>query len=180
MNKNKWKQLLKQKNSLVILVLVGLILLVISIPSGKKRTDDMDTQEENYESESDYAEAMERKLEKILEETEGAGHVSVMITLKSTEESIVEKDHSGNTSTSTGENNSQKETDTSEATVFEERSDGTQSPYVSKTITPEIDGIMIVADGGDDAVVIENITDAVKALFDVDMHKIKVIKRKSS
>lgn len=181
MNRDRWKQIFKQKNSILILILVGLILVVISIPTEKKKeANDADTQEETYESDSDYAAAMERKLERILEQMEGVGQVSVMITLKSTEENIVEKDLTDNQSESTGGTDSQKETDRSETTVFEEHSDGTQSPYVTKKVTPEIDGIMIVAEGGDNAVVIENITDAVKALFDVDMHKIKVIKRKSS
>ena len=39
-----------------------------------------------------------------------------------------------------------------------------------------VEGVVIVAEGGDNAVVVRNITEVVKALFDVDSHKIKVIK----
>lgn len=179
MDLSRWKKHFKGKNRLLILVLVGLILLVISIPTEKKETDAENT-EEVYEDDADYARQMENRLERILDETEGVGNVSVMITLKSSGESIVEKDASGSVSSSAGESDTQNQTDSSETTVFEEQSDGTQTPYVSKKVTPEIDGVIIVADGGDDPVVIENITGAVKALFDVDMHKIKVMKRKSS
>jgi stage III sporulation protein AG len=189
MSRNKWKQLLLQKNTLLILGLVGLILVVISIPTESRNSGgDSDTADstENgsgtstQNSNDQYVQEMEKKLETILEETEGAGTVSVMITLKATSENVVEKDHTENNSESTGDSDSQTSEDISESTVFTESSDGTQSPYVSKTLTPEIDGIIIVADGGDDAVVVESITSAVKALFDVDMHKIKVMKRKSS
>ena len=179
MDLSKWKEHFKGKNSLLILVLVGLILLVISIPTEKKGTATEKT-EAVYENDSDYARQMENKLEKILDETEGVGNVSVMITLKSSGENVVEKDASGSVSSSAGESDTQNQTDSSETTVYEEQSDGTQTPYVTEKVTPEIDGVIIVADGGDDPVVLENITDAVKALFDVDMHKIKVMKRKSS
>lgn len=179
MDLSNWKKHFKGKNSLLILVLVGLLLIVISIPS-KKKEDNIEETEETYEDGGDYARQMESKLEKILDKTEGVGNVSVMITLKSSEENVVEKDASGSVSSSTGENDMQNQTDSSETTVFEEQEDGTQTPYVSKKVTPEIDGVIVVADGGDDPVVIENITGAVKALFDVDMHKIKVMKRKSS
>lgn len=40
----------------------------------------------------------------------------------------------------------------------------------------EVEGIVVVAEGGDNAIVIRNITEVVQALFDVDSHKIKVIK----
>ena len=61
--------------------------------------------------------------------------------------------------------------------VYEQRSDGTQTPYVRKELTPEIGGVLIVCDGGDNAVVIRDITEAVQALFGVEAHKIKIMKR---
>ena len=43
-------------------------------------------------------------------------------------------------------------------------------------LSPRIEGVLVIADGGDNAIVIENITEAVQALFRVDTHKIKVMK----
>ena len=40
----------------------------------------------------------------------------------------------------------------------------------------EVEGVAIIAEGAENAVVIKNITDVVQALFDVDSHKIKVMK----
>ena len=57
------------------------------------------------------------------------------------------------------------------------KSDGTQTPYVSKEMAPEIEGMVIAADGGDDPVVVKNLTEAVQALFGVEAHKIKIMKR---
>ena len=47
---------------------------------------------------------------------------------------------------------------------------------VKKEMTPKIEGVVVIAQGGDDPVVMKNITEAVQALFDVDTHKIKVMK----
>ena len=40
-----------------------------------------------------------------------------------------------------------------------------------------MEGVVVVSEGADNAVVVRNITEIVKALFPVDSHKIKVIKR---
>ncbi len=44
--------------------------------------------------------------------------------------------------------------------------------------TPEIRGVVVVAQGGNDPVIVQQIQEAVMALFHVDAHKIKVMKMK--
>ncbi|MEI3340576.1 MAG: hypothetical protein V8R80_12125 [Eubacterium sp.] len=41
---------------------------------------------------------------------------------------------------------------------------------------PEIEGILVVAQGGGNTAVAENISEAAQALFSVEAHKIKVVK----
>ena len=101
------------KNHLLVFLLIGILLMVIAIPTGENQIRD----EENTE--------LEKRLEAILEGMEGVGNVNVMITLQ--EDDAVE-------------------------------------------------GVAIVAEGGDNAVTVRNITEVVQALFHVDSHKIKVIK----
>jgi len=43
-------------------------------------------------------------------------------------------------------------------------------------VTEPVTGVLVLAEGGDNAVVEKNITDAVKALFGLEAHKIKVMK----
>ena len=52
-----------------------------------------------------------------------------------------------------------------------------QNPYVSKELTPRVEGVVVVAGGGDDAVVVKNITESVQALFGIDTHKIRIVKK---
>ena len=52
-----------------------------------------------------------------------------------------------------------------------------QAPYVSKEVAPRVEGVVVVAEGGDDAVAVQNITESVQALFGIDTHKIRIVKK---
>lgn len=183
MSMDKLKKL--PKNQILIAGLAGVLLLVIAMPTGssKKETEEAaDTkQQETTESESGsstYEKKMERRLTEVLEAMDGVGKVEVMITLKDSGESVVEKDTSTTSQkTAEGETGSttQSDTQTQEETVFTEES-GEQQPFISKEVTPQIEGILVVAEGGGNSVVVKNISDAVLALFPVEAHKIKVVK----
>ena len=62
---------------------------------------------------------------------------------------------------------------------FMARSDGDETPFVNRAILPKIDGVLIVAEGGDDSEVRKNISESVEALFGLDAHKIKIVKMKT-
>lgn len=51
-----------------------------------------------------------------------------------------------------------------------------ETPYVSEALEPEIDGVLVIAQGADSQQTISEITQAVMALFGVEAHKIKVMK----
>ncbi|MGO5052197.1 hypothetical protein ACTQ6A_06710 [Lachnospiraceae bacterium LCP25S3_G4] len=50
----------------------------------------------------------------------------------------------------------------------------------SENFAQKVSGIVVVTQNGDNAVVKQNITEAIQALFDVDTHKIKIMKMKSN
>jgi stage III sporulation protein AG len=128
-----------------------------------------------------YIDEQEKRLEEVLSQVSGVGEVQVMITLKSSKELIVEKDTPTTSQTSKEEDAEGGKRDTvdkssTEATVYEQSNDGKSTPYVVKELEPEIEGIIVIAKGGDDPVIVKNISDAVLALFQVEAHKIKVMK----
>lgn len=57
---------------------------------------------------------------------------------------------------------------------------GNVSVMITFQKSDEIEGVVVIADGGGNAVVVRNITEVVQALFDVDSHKIKVIRGNQS
>lgn len=183
-----------QKENLIVLILAGILLIVIALP-----TKDSSTQKDNasnlYEENQrslwgtsdsgsfgdegaegadsrsdtagsdvgvsqtvDYVTGLEEKLAEILSQIQGVGKVYVMITLQESEELIVEKDTA----------------ESQEQTVYE--TEGNLSvPYVIKTIFPKVEGVAVIAEGAESGAVTKTITEIVQALFDLEIHKIKVV-----
>ena len=182
-----------RKDRLLILLLCGILLLVITIPIGP--SDDAENSGEaegnadltelqsvggNMSAES-YAGYMEAKLEAILSLTENAGEVRVMITLEDGGEKVVEKDTESTSETieeedSEGGARTSNSSSVKEVSIYEGENEDSGNPYITKEKSPVVAGVLVIAQGGDNAVVVRNITEAVQALFDIDTHKIKVIK----
>ena len=181
-----------KKDQLLIVFLVGILLLVISIPAGTKKDSNTGTKKTLANSskssvgttkQSEYTAYMEERLERILSQIDGAGQVQVMITWKSDGEKVVEKDRKSNEENvseqdSQGGSRTTSSHDIQETTVYNSGSStsGVQEPYVSKELSPQAQGVIVIAPGGDDAVVVKNITEAVQALFEIDTHKIRIMK----
>lgn len=175
------------KNQILIGGLLGILLLVVAIPidSGKKDKEDTAKTAETgaVSGEADmgvYEKKMERRLKEVLESMDGVGKVEVMITLRDSGESVVEKDTTVNSQKTEEEDNGVKrsvtESQSQEESVFSQQQSSVQEPFISREITPQVEGIVVVAEGGENSVVIKNISDAVLALFPVEAHKIKVVK----
>lgn len=198
---------LKKENFIVVL-LIGILLLVIAWPVSDKKSQEktsksgitdsnadildltvgkkeQDSQEKDTGTDTvslqSYTKQMEHTLEEILSTMEGAGRVKVMITLKASEETVIEKDtvrqRSGTTEVdSEGGSRNTSDISDSEETVYTSIQGGTDAPFVKQIISPQIEGVVVSAQGGNDKTVIKNITEAIQALFGVEVHKIKVIK----
>lgn len=180
-----------RKDRLLILLLSGVLLLVITLPVSDKSGEEDSSLSQGEQAAGtglsggeDYAQYMEKRLEEALSEVSGVGKAKVMVTLRSTSEKVVEKDEEQESETVT-EQDSQGGTRTtarsssSGTTVYGESDSGAsagQEPYVTKELTPSVEGVVVIAQGGDQPVTVQNITEAVQALFNVDTHKIKVMK----
>ncbi len=182
MQKIKEKKL--KRSDWLILVLAGILILIIALPTDTKEKKQAEEAKENISQENNTMEAskdeIERKLEDILEKIDGAGDVKVMITYQDSGTQVVEKDkntseNSLEESDRTGGVRNTKEQQLQESTVYEE-ADAGNTPFVSKELLPKVEGILIVASGGDNQKVKQNISEAVLALFQVEAHRIKIVK----
>ena len=182
MQKIKEKKL--KRSDWLILVLAGILILIIALPTDTKGKKQAEEAKENISKENNTMEAskdeIEQKLEDILEKIDGAGEVKVMITYQDSGTQVVEKDkntsaNSVEESDSTGGVRSTKEQQLQESTVYDEADVG-NTPFVSKELLPKVEGILIVASGGDNQKVKQNISEAVLALFQVEAHRIKIVK----
>lgn len=204
LEKKKWKQL--KKSDWVVLALLGVLLLIVATPIDKMSSQDSEentkskntvqqeggvqkstkqTAKDNADTketaaDTEYVSGLEQKLERILSQMEGVGEVEVMITVSDMGESVIEKDCE-NTSTVTSESDSAggnrtvTENSLKEQTIYVETGDETY-PYIQKEKLPTIEGVVVVAEGGGNSVVVSNISESVKALLPVEAHRIKVVK----
>ncbi len=125
----KLEKFLPKKNRWIILLLVGILLVVIALPTDKKtgiRQDANSLLGSDRAGSDTYSTDTETRLTNLLSQIEGVGDVQVMITYQEDK---------------------------------------------------KVQGIVVLAEGGENAVVVRNITGVVQALFDVNSHKIKVIEK---
>lgn len=146
----------------------------------QQETVDVGTWAVTADSTEEYAAYLEGKLKKMLESVRGVGEVEVMITLESSEERIVEKDMTAERSQteeqdSAGGTRTVSSSNTGYQTVYQEGSQG--SPFVVKTITPKVEGVLVVAEGAGKGNMTGEITQVVQALFGVEAHKVKVLEK---
>lgn len=164
MDKTKW----------LILGLSGILLLVIALPADnltKEKQDDALGQSLNQEGQTQQVQTYEKQLAEELEQVlrciDGAGKVRVMITFQDNGESIVEKDI-------TKSDQAQSSSQYQESTIYEEADK--KEPYISRQKLPAVEGILIIAQGGGNSMVKQDILDAALALFPIEAHKIKIVK----
>ena len=99
------------------------------------------------------------------------------MTLESRGERIVEKDTpESRKSVEETDSSTTDEQDWGEETVYYEDGSGGKSPYVVKELEPNIEGVLVLAKGGDSAVVKQELLEAVQALFPIEAHKVKIMK----
>ncbi|MHB8130921.1 MAG: stage III sporulation protein AG [Mobilitalea sp.] len=179
---------------LIMVLVAGILIILLSFPGifgSKKSTDNSkqnvntevkqnDTNTTSYDTNT-YITEMENKLESLLRKVSGIGEVEVMLTLKasqekvplkddpSTQESLNEVDGEGGSRTN---NSVQRE----ESTVLVTNEDGNSVPYILQELEPEIEGVVVIAEGGDDVNTKMDIMEAAEVLFDVPAHKVKVMK----
>ena len=174
-----------KKEQIAVWLLLLALVLVIFWPAGSgKETASGETEvpEQTAQEIQSQEEAMEQALADTLAQVDGVGAVRVALTLESTNRKIVEKDvpdsQSSETRTSGDETSENSSFSQEESTVYERDGSGAETPYVISEEYPAVRGVLIVAEGGDNPVVIQEIQEAVMALFGVDAHKIKVMKMK--
>ena len=104
-----------------------------------------------------------------------------MITIKGSKEIIVLKDEPFNQervneSDAEGGKRITSKHEQEQNTILVENEDGTKIPYVIKELEPQVEGIVIIAQGGGNPEVINQINEATQVLFGVPAHKVKVMK----
>lgn len=138
------------KDNLFIMILCGGLILIALWPTDRARKTEavqMQTQAETETTKEskEFRTEMEAELQDMLQLMEGVGKVRVMITVRQPEES---KAKAGDSLWGGGR--------------------------AESTSHVRVEGLLVLAQGAENAKVREDITEAAKALFDVEANKVKV------
>lgn len=164
-------------NNLFIFLII-LIIFLIGINMLFNNEEKVPISEEttkNHESSYDYKHELENRLRSILEKFKGVGKVDLMITF----EDSIEKIPASNTIKTI---ESTRETD-SEGGVREINREDTNtqivnsqggSPLTMKEINPTIKGVIVVAEGAEDPLVLEKLYEAVKTVLGINGNRVQI------
>lgn len=175
--KEKISEIIKRDKKLCIVVIVGIIGILLialselpSLKSGGSQVKSTDTQQN-----ASYEKELETRLTKILSEVDGAGKVSVMVTLYS--QGVSEFATNSTADVKSQQDSSQKKTE-SEYVIID-GVNGDECVALRSTV-PEVQGVVVVCSGGDNGTVKNNITNAVSDLLGISTNSVTVIKMKNT
>ncbi len=169
---------LRSRWALACLAVLGVLFLMWPFSAGHEGI--VEPQEKTLPSEKTgfLKTDMERELAAVLSEIQGAGQVTVSVTLasegmnsyavntKESKTSTEETDRSGTVRKTT-------DTSTSQDLVIT----GNQSPLLVEKKGPQVKGVLVVAEGASDSNVKERIMRAVATLLDIPASKVLVLPR---
>lgn len=124
--------------------------------------------------------ALEARLEEFFSLVDGAGRVRVMISPFAGRETVFAMDKNMSESTSTeqdaqGGTRETRQYQTQEQTVMITDRQGTDRPLVVREVFPQVTGIVIIAEGGDNPFVQDALTRAARAVLGVEPHMVQVL-----
>lgn len=196
-DKNSLKNIFKPENkklktNILTAFMIGILLIIVgntffennhkqlqqvSKESQEKITEDSNIQYDKTERN------LEKRLETIFSQVEGAGQLKVMVTMSCSSEIVVAQEVKKEQTTTEeqaqqGDVRKIQSEKSENKIVMAEDKDGKGTPLILKEEVPKIEGIVIVAQGGDNALVKDALVKAAQALLNLPAHKVQVLKMK--
>jgi stage III sporulation protein AG len=162
--RNLWKDPKFLKYAAICAGILILILAVSEIGGSTSPPKNETAPSEKFSGADAYADILEERLLRIVSEIEGVGKAEILVTVGTTERYIYAKE--GKTSGSGSQN---------EIVIID--SGGGDEALTEAVTRPEVTGVVIVCEGGDDARVAEKVVMAVKTALGIGASKIYVTER---
>lgn len=154
--------LLEQYKYVLLVIAAGLVLLLWPTGERQAQPDRVDAAQDEFDLKE-----LEEKLSQTLSQVDGAGKVTVTLTMKSGMEQVLASDRT----TTVNERGSSVE----EETVLRSTGSGEEALLITRKY-PVFQGALVVCEGGDDPAIRLTMTQAVSALTGLGADKITVCK----
>ena len=155
---------------IIIVIIFICVLLIVYYSDSFSFSKNEETQNNvRFTSYSSYTNDLETRLSNVLSKIDGAGKVSVMITLDGSPELII--------AYNTEESN--KFLDTNDSTIIKKEpiiisENGSSSPLILSEKLPNVKGVIIVAQGANDVAVKLNLISATTKLLNITVNSIEI------
>lgn len=163
----------KKTGIIAALIFAGILLLAFGGGGDKSKESAAQTNNDTTESYTVYIAENEKRLEEILSRVSGAGEVKTMITLAESGEKHLATDKKSDRREQNKDDESVQEAKT-ENTVVTYGSGSDAKPFVVKEQAPSPSGVLVVASGAGNEGVRLELYEAVRALYGISGHRIKI------
>jgi stage III sporulation protein AG len=161
--------------------LIGILLIFISDAVPQRASGSAASSGRSALTQTQYADTLRSELEDMIGRISGVGRVRIMVTVGSDNQSVYEQSEKTTgdaavTSQSDGGSEKQSSSASERSPVVLDNGSGGQSALIKTTLRPQILGIAVVCDGGDDPEVQEKITNTLVSILDITSEHISVCK----
>lgn len=165
----------KKPNMIVIWIIIAAIVILAfgSFKNGDSKKNSRDETVNAVDTE-EYAREQERRLEQTLKKINGAGDVSVFISIEGGGEKVPARNIKNKVKEKPGDSAEGSCEEENESNVVLSGKSSGGEPYIVEEKTPDIAGVLVVAAGASDERVRLEIYEAVRALYGMAAHRIKV------
>jgi len=173
-----WHVLFARKNRFLLIGLAGICLIVLAdaLWSGSASKENVQETAAKPQPVVSTEQVLEERLTGMIESVQGAGKVRVMVTLENAGETVYATNEKSDTQVSdTSAGITDRRTSYENEHVFFDAQEGRQ-PLVETRLEPEVKGVAVVCEGGDDVTVIRRITDLVSVVLNLPSNRVCVTK----
>ncbi len=171
-------KLLSSDRAVAVIVIAGLAgIALIFLSNALKPREIQDSSSQDVTTgqaeviPEDYRNAVTEELGNMLASIEGVGRTKVMVTIDKTLQNIYATDTDQNGRETTRQNgydeNTDKQNTEKRSCIVIKNKDGSEQALTVGQMMPQVKGVLIVCDGGDDEAVRQRVIDAVSAALDI-------------
>ncbi len=165
LNRNKF-------NKVIIFLIIGAITFLAFGGCEKDERDTPITTEKSFDL-SVYKANLEKEAEDALSKIKGAGDVNVILSFDSMGKTVIARNNQSKTEKDQGDKDTKESKETNDSVVVYGQGQS-EKPYVTEEKIPLPSGALVIAKGADDENVKYELYEAVKALYGISSHRIKI------
>ena len=173
---SKYKDKLRSPKTLVIIGLLGILLIAVSSLSGGKKTEN-EIKTPSEMSPEEYRISLEEDICKIVSQITGSNKVETVVTLDSGIRYSYADTREETTSDKTDQNAKSSDIELKEGYITVKTAEGGEQALLITMQMPEIRGVAIVCEGGDNPIINEKIKNTGTAALNITSKRVYICGR---